>query len=87
MSVSLWAFSLVRESEMLVVLGRPGSGCTTLLKTIAGETHGLNTTGDAHINYQGNFHYLLSCMTLVPYYPCPVQAYHFPICTNTSVVR
>ncbi|KAF5372488.1 hypothetical protein D9758_005173 [Tetrapyrgos nigripes] len=32
---------LVREGEMLVVLGPPGSGCTTLLKTIAGETHGI----------------------------------------------
>lgn len=29
---------LIREGEMLLVLGRPGSGCTTLLKTIAGET-------------------------------------------------
>lgn len=28
---------LVREGEMLLVLGKPGSGCTTLLKTIAGE--------------------------------------------------
>ncbi|CZR67589.1 probable ABC transporter [Phialocephala subalpina] len=27
---------LVKEGEMLVVLGRPGSGCSTLLKTIAG---------------------------------------------------
>ncbi|TDL14894.1 P-loop containing nucleoside triphosphate hydrolase protein [Rickenella mellea] len=44
---------VVRESEMLVVLGRPGSGCSTLLKTIAGETHGLNITEHSHINYQG----------------------------------
>ncbi|KAL8797754.1 MAG: hypothetical protein Q9195_000106 [Heterodermia aff. obscurata] len=31
---------LVKSGEMLVVLGRPGSGCSTLLKTIAGETSG-----------------------------------------------
>ena len=31
---------LVKSGEMLVVLGRPGSGCSTLLKSIAGETSG-----------------------------------------------
>jgi hypothetical protein len=30
----------VKEGEMLLVLGKPGSGATTLLKTIAGETRG-----------------------------------------------
>ncbi|KAF9022747.1 ABC transporter protein [Hymenopellis radicata] len=44
---------LVKAGEMLVVLGRPGSGCTTLLKSIAGETHGFYVEEDAHINYQG----------------------------------
>ena len=29
---------VVKEGEMLLVLGKPGSGATTLLKTIAGET-------------------------------------------------
>jgi ABC-type glutathione transport system ATPase component len=29
---------VVTEGEMLLVLGKPGSGATTLLKTIAGET-------------------------------------------------
>ena len=28
---------IVRPGEMLLVLGRPGSGCSTLLKTISGE--------------------------------------------------
>ncbi|KAJ5521119.1 CDR ABC transporter [Penicillium fimorum] len=32
---------ILHSGEMLVVLGRPGSGCSTFLKTIAGETHGL----------------------------------------------
>lgn len=31
---------VVREGEMLLVLGRPGAGCSTLLKTLAGITDG-----------------------------------------------
>ena len=44
---------LVRSGEMLVVLGRPGSGCSTLLKTIAGETAGFFVDDKSYINYQG----------------------------------
>jgi ABC-type multidrug transport system fused ATPase/permease subunit len=44
---------LVRSGEMLVVLGRPGSGCSTLLKTIAGETSGFFVDESSHLNYQG----------------------------------
>lgn len=39
--------------EMLCVLGPPGSGCSTLLKTMAGETYGFNVTDEAEVNYQG----------------------------------
>ena len=44
---------LIKPGEMLVVLGPPGSGCSTFLKTIAGETHGFNVDKDSYINYQG----------------------------------
>ncbi|GKT65447.1 ABC-2 type transporter [Colletotrichum tofieldiae] len=44
---------LVRKGEMLVVLGPPGSGCSTFLKTIAGETNGLYTDDTSYFNYQG----------------------------------
>ncbi|KAL9000682.1 MAG: hypothetical protein Q9169_000718 [Polycauliona sp. 2 TL-2023] len=44
---------LVRSGEMLVVLGRPGSGCSTLLKTMTGETSGFFIDEGSHINYQG----------------------------------
>ncbi|KAI9369377.1 ABC-2 type transporter-domain-containing protein [Aspergillus egyptiacus] len=44
---------LVRSGEMLLVLGRPGSGCTTFLKTIAGEMNGIYTSDDSYLNYQG----------------------------------
>ncbi|TDZ22045.1 ZEB2-regulated ABC transporter 1 [Colletotrichum orbiculare MAFF 240422] len=44
---------VVQRGEMLAVLGPPGSGCTTLLKTIAGDTHGFHVADGAGINYQG----------------------------------
>ncbi|EAW15031.1 putative ABC multidrug transporter [Aspergillus clavatus NRRL 1] len=44
---------LVLPGELLCVLGPPGSGCSTFLRTIAGETHGLNIDSAAYINYHG----------------------------------
>ncbi|KZF23845.1 putative ABC transporter [Xylona heveae TC161] len=44
---------LLDSGEMLVVLGRPGSGCSTLLKTISGETYGFQIDSESYINYQG----------------------------------
>ncbi|RDW60660.1 AtrD-2 [Coleophoma cylindrospora] len=44
---------LVRSGELLVVLGRPGSGCSTLLKTIAGDTSGFFLDEASEVNYQG----------------------------------
>ncbi|KAL5337551.1 hypothetical protein BJX70DRAFT_409126 [Aspergillus crustosus] len=48
---------LVRSGEMLVVLGRPGSGCSTFLKTIAGEMNGIQASEDSVLNYQGKATY------------------------------
>ncbi|KAI8960633.1 putative ABC multidrug transporter [Daldinia sp. FL1419] len=44
---------LIFPGEMLLVLGRPGSGCSTLLKTLAGDTHGFQIDDKGSINYQG----------------------------------
>ncbi|CAI6324450.1 unnamed protein product [Periconia digitata] len=44
---------LVEAGEMLVVLGPPGSGCSTFLKTLAGETHGFFVDQNSVMNYQG----------------------------------
>ncbi|KAJ8078446.1 Multidrug resistance protein [Marasmius tenuissimus] len=44
---------VVKDGEMLVVLGPPGSGCSTFLKTISGETHGFYVDEGAQVNYQG----------------------------------
>ena len=43
----------LEAGEMLVVLGPPGSGCTTFLKTIAGEMNGLYLDRTAQLNYRG----------------------------------
>lgn len=44
---------VLKSGEMLVVLGRPGSGCSTLLKTLMGELHGLDMKPQSEINYNG----------------------------------
>ena len=44
---------LVRSGEMLVVLGPPGSGCSTFLKSIAGETNGIYVDDATYMNYHG----------------------------------
>ena len=52
---------LVEQGEMLLVLGRPGSGCSTLLKTIAGEMHSLSLGDESKISYNGNFQCEITC--------------------------
>jgi hypothetical protein len=44
---------VLKSGEMLVVLGRPGSGCSTLLKTLTGELHGLDMKPQSEIHYNG----------------------------------
>ncbi|PVH71205.1 putative ABC multidrug transporter, partial [Cadophora sp. DSE1049] len=44
---------VTKSGELLLVLGRPGSGCSTFLKTIAGEVHGLKVDSDSVIHYNG----------------------------------
>lgn len=43
---------IIRSGELCVVLGRPGSGCSTLLKSLTGELHGLETD-NSEIHYNG----------------------------------
>lgn len=55
---------LVRKGEMCVVLGPPGSGCSTLLKTIAGEYSGIFVDDKSYFNYQGEkcwLHVRIAC--------------------------
>lgn len=44
---------VVKSGELLIVLGRPGSGCSTLLKTLMGETRGLKVDPGSVIHYDG----------------------------------
>ena len=44
---------VVRSGEMLVVLGPPGSGCSTFLKSISGDTYGFVVDDSTYLNYQG----------------------------------
>ncbi|PHH82187.1 hypothetical protein CDD82_6745 [Ophiocordyceps australis] len=44
---------LVKSGELLVVLGRPGSGCSTLLKTLCGQLHGLKLGQHCSVHYNG----------------------------------
>ncbi|KAF2210009.1 hypothetical protein CERZMDRAFT_100060 [Cercospora zeae-maydis SCOH1-5] len=44
---------LLKSGELLVVLGRPGAGCSTLLKTLTGEMHGLQVDHDTVVHYNG----------------------------------
>ncbi|KAK8127265.1 ABC transporter [Apiospora sp. TS-2023a] len=44
---------VIEDGELLLVLGPPGSGCSTLLKTIAGETTGLRVSPGAEMNFRG----------------------------------
>jgi ABC-type multidrug transport system ATPase subunit len=43
---------IIRAGELCIVLGRPGSGCSTLLKALTGELHGLETD-ESVIHYNG----------------------------------
>lgn len=43
---------IIKSGELCVVLGRPGSGCSTLLKALTGELHGLETD-ESVIHYNG----------------------------------
>lgn len=44
---------VLNNGEIVCVLGPPGSGCSTLLKALAGETHGLHVDNKAYLNYRG----------------------------------
>ncbi|EEP75711.1 hypothetical protein UREG_00558 [Uncinocarpus reesii 1704] len=43
----------LHAGELLIVLGRPGSGCSTLLKSLSGELQGLEKSEDSVIHYNG----------------------------------
>ncbi|KAL2131092.1 hypothetical protein VTI74DRAFT_5566 [Chaetomium olivicolor] len=44
---------LLRSGELLAVLGRPGSGCSTFLKAVCGELNGLTLGKGSSVHYNG----------------------------------
>lgn len=44
---------VTKSGQMLLVLGRPGSGCPTFLETVLGELHGLKAHEDSELTYNG----------------------------------
>lgn len=61
---------LVSTGEMLLVLGRPGSGCTTLLKALAGDTNGIIIDDESLINYEG-----ADCLNLLTHSKRPITIF------------
>lgn len=50
----------VKSGELLLVLGRPGAGCSTFLKSLCGELHGLTLDDKSVIHYNGKLPQLYS---------------------------
>lgn len=44
---------IVEPGQMLLVLGRPGSGCSSFLKILSGDSHGIQIGERTNINYAG----------------------------------
>lgn len=44
---------VLQSGELLIVLGRPGSGCSTLLKSLSGQLHGLKVGESSDVQYNG----------------------------------
>lgn len=44
---------ILQPGEVTVVLGRPGAGCSTFLKTIANQTYGFDVDPNSTVSYDG----------------------------------
>ncbi|CAG1980250.1 unnamed protein product [Fusarium graminearum] len=51
---------VVHKGELLLVLGRPGSGCSTFLKTITGQMRGLEMDQCSSLHYSGVPHEIMA---------------------------
>ena len=47
---------LILPGEMLLVLGRPGSGCSTFLKALGGMSRGFRVDDNSRLEYHGQCH-------------------------------
>ena len=67
----------VKPGEMLLVLGRPGSGCTTLLKSLASYRDGYRTI-DGKVSYEGFDHKVIDNVLRGEVVYAPEDDEHFP---------
>jgi ABC-type multidrug transport system ATPase subunit len=44
---------LIKSGELVAIIGKPASGCSTLLKALAGQLHGLRLGGKTKIEFGG----------------------------------
>ncbi|RYP42698.1 hypothetical protein DL767_000067 [Monosporascus sp. MG133] len=47
---------VVEDGEMCIVLGPPGSGCSTLLRSISGEADGVRISPESYLNFRDPRH-------------------------------
>lgn len=67
----------VKPGEMLLVLGRPGAGCTSFLKTIASYRDGFKDISGT-VLYQGMDHTIIDKRLRGDVVYCPEDDVHFP---------
>ncbi|KIY47285.1 pleiotropic drug resistance ABC transporter [Fistulina hepatica ATCC 64428] len=82
----------VRPGEMLLVLGRPGAGCTTLLKTLANETGSYHSTSGTRAYVPSGGGGALLPPEIAKHFRgdvlyCPEDDVHFPSLTVAQTVR
>lgn len=70
---------LLQGGELLLVLGRPGSGCTTFLKTITGFLGGLTMDPKSTLHYEG-----ISFEDMIKYHRGEV-AYNKEVCISPGL--
>nr|UJH94460.1 Cdr4 [Starmerella bombicola] len=69
---------VLNPGELLMVLGRPGAGCSTFLRTMASQTHGFKLTPESVINYHGIAPKEIAKSFRGDVTYCPETELHFP---------
>ncbi|PWN48587.1 putative SNQ2-ABC transporter [Violaceomyces palustris] len=76
----------VKPGEMLLVLGRPGSGCTSFLKTMASYRDGFKDV-KGEVLYEGLDHTVIDKRLRGDVVYCPEDDVHFPTLTVEQTLR
>ncbi|KAG2006802.1 multidrug resistance protein 1, variant 2 [Coprinopsis cinerea AmutBmut pab1-1] len=77
---------VVRPGEMLLVLGRPGSGCTTFLKLLANHRSGYHSIS-GHISYDSHTPKEIAKHYRGDVQYCPENDEHFPTLTVDQTIH